>query len=97
MSPTLWINKTPFQKNRFFFFITISVAITAVAVFQLSSLAEGWFVLHEKAPLVIILELLPILFLLFLLFVTRKEFQERTVAEINHRGYLQPVLSRSSV
>ena len=81
MSPTLWINKTPFQKSRFFLFITISVVITVVAVFQLSTLADGWFVLHEKAPLVIILELLPILFLLFLLFVTRKEFQEKTTAD----------------
>ena len=83
MSPTLWINKTPFQKNRFFLFIAISVAITVVAVLQLSNLAEGWFVLHERAPLVIILELLPVLFLLFLLFVTRKEFQEKTVADHN--------------
>lgn len=83
MSPALWINKTPFQKSRFFLFMIISLAITAVAVYQLSNLADGWFVLHEKAPSVVVLESLPILLLAFLLFVTRKEFQEETTADQN--------------
>lgn len=80
MSPTLWINKTPFQKSRFVLFIAFTVAITIVAVYQLSTLAEGWLVLHEKAPLVIVLELMPVLLLAFIFFVTRKEFQEQTIA-----------------
>lgn len=83
MGPALWINKTPFQKNRFILFTLLSIAITIVAVYQLSNLAEGWYVLHEKAPLVIILELLPFLFILFVLFVTRKEFHDKTVADHN--------------
>ena len=81
MSPALWINKTPFQKSRFLLFLIFAIAISVAAVYQLSNLAEGWFVLHEKAPLVIILELLPFLFLLFILFITKKEFQEKTIAD----------------
>ena len=81
MSPALWINKTPFQKSRFFLFISVSVALTIAAVYQLSVMAEGWSVLHEKAPLVIILELSPLLLLLFVLFVTKKQFHERTLAD----------------
>jgi methyl-accepting chemotaxis protein len=83
MSPALWINKTPFQKSRFFLFLILSLAITIVAVYQLSNLADGWFLLHEKAPSVIVLELLPVLLLVFLLFVTRKEFQEKATADQN--------------
>ncbi|HMG88679.1 MAG TPA: GAF domain-containing protein [Chryseolinea sp.] len=83
MGPALWLNKTPFQKNRFFLFITVSIALTIAAVYQLSVLAEGWFVLHEKAPFVILLELLPILLILFLLFVTRNQFHEQTLADHN--------------
>jgi PAS domain-containing protein len=81
MRPALWINKTPFQKSRFFLFISVSIALTIAAVYQLSAMAEGWFVLHEKAPLVTILELLPILLLLFVLFVTKKQFHEKTLAD----------------
>ena len=81
MSPALWINKTPFQKSRFFLFISLSIALTIAAVYQLSAMVDGWFVLHEKAPLVVILELLPVLLLLFVLFVTKKQFHEKTLAD----------------
>jgi PAS domain-containing protein len=84
MRPVLWLNNTPLQKNRFFLFITFSTALTIAAVYQLSVLAEGWFVLHEKAPLVIFLELLPILLILFIVFVTSKQFHEQTLAD--HRA-----------
>jgi PAS domain-containing protein len=80
MGPVLWLNNTPFRKNQFFLFITFSIALTIAAVYQLSVLAEGWYVLHEKAPLTIFLELLPILLILFVLFTTRKEFHEQTLA-----------------
>jgi len=84
MSPALWLNKTPFQKSRFFLFIAVSIALTVAAVYQLSSLTQGWLVLHEKAPLVITLELLPVVPVLFLLFVTKKKFHEQTLEE--HRA-----------
>jgi PAS domain-containing protein len=84
MSPALWLNKTPFQKSRFILFITASLILAITAVYQLSKLAEGWLVLHEKAPFVVLLELLPIVLILFLLFVTRKQFHEQTLAD--HQG-----------
>jgi hypothetical protein len=84
MSPALWLNKTPFQKSRFFLFIAVSIVLTIAAVYQLSSLTEGWLVLHEKAPFVILLELSPVTLVLFLLFVTRKQFHEQTLEE--HRA-----------
>jgi PAS domain-containing protein len=96
MGPVLWLNNTPFQKNRFFLFITFSIVVTIAAVYQLSVLAEGWLVLHEKAPLVILLELLPILLILFMLFVTRKQFHEQTLAD-HHADKVQLIDSISAI
>src|SRR5688572_29834843 len=96
MGPVLWLNNTPFQKNRFFLLITFSIVVTIAAVYQLSVLAEGWLVLHEKAPLVILLELLPILLILFMLFVTRKQFHEQTLAD-HHADKVQLIDSISAI
>jgi len=80
MEPVLWLNKTPFHRSRFYFFISISIILTCIAIFQISQLTGGWLALHENAPFVVWLELLPVLPVVFLLFVTLKKFQEEASA-----------------
>jgi len=76
MDPVLLLNKTPFDRNRFYLFISVSVLLTCVALYQASRLGNGWIELHQKAPFITLLDLFPLLLILFLLFITRKKFRK---------------------
>ena len=80
MDPVLLLNKTPFDRNRFYLFISVSVLLTCVALYQASRLGNGWIELHQKAPFITLLDLFPLLLILFLLFITRKKFKEESDA-----------------
>jgi len=82
MEPVLWLNKTPFHRSRFYFFIFISTILTGIAIFQICQLTDGWLALHENAPFVVWLELLPIVPVVFLLFITIKKLQEDAAAGV---------------
>ncbi len=76
MSNIISINKTPFQRSRLYFFLGITILITFVVVYQLSLAMSGWVTLHEKAPSIIFVELMPVLLILFLFVITKRKFSE---------------------
>lgn len=84
MDHVLLLNKTSFDRKRFYLFVSVSVLLTCIALYQVSQLGNGWMELHQKAPFIILLELFPILLILFLLFITRKKFKGESDA--NHQG-----------
>ena len=94
MEHLLLLNKTPFSRSRFYLFISVSVFLTSVAVYQLSPLADGWADLHQKAPSIVWLELFPLLLVLFLLFITRRKFQETATA--SHQAAKDQLISNIS-
>lgn len=77
MKSVLFIRQTPFHRQRLIVFTILTTAISFFTVYQLTTL-HGWVELHQKAPLVIILELLPLVLIFFLFFSTDHRFQKQS-------------------
>src|SRR5690348_2089894 len=77
MENAFFVNKTPFIKGRLALALSVALLFSIVAVYQLSTQVSPWPTLHAKAPLVLLLELLPVWLVLFLLFATSKHFYDR--------------------
>lgn len=78
MQKTLYINRTPFHLTRVilaFILLTAGTVFSIMAFLQITD-AESWFNLHKKAPWIIFIEGLPILFIGFLFYTTSKKHQE---------------------
>lgn len=77
MKSVLFIRQTPFHRQRLIIFTVLAAIIAVFTVYQLSQL-HGWVALHEKAPLIVILELLPLMLIVFLFFTTDQRFQNES-------------------
>lgn len=78
MARAFFINKTPFHRVSFFISLTIALMISLLLTMQLSGAVGGWLALHQHAPLVIVVEILPVVLILFTYTITRKSFQKET-------------------
>jgi PAS domain-containing protein len=77
MKSVLFIRQTPFHRQRLIAFTILAAIVSVFTVYQLSQL-HGWIELHQKAPLIIILELLPLMLIIFLFFTTDQRFQKES-------------------
>jgi methyl-accepting chemotaxis protein len=82
MKSVLFIRQTPFHRVRLIAFIILATILAFVVVFQLSQL-HGWIGLHQAVPLVIIIELLPVMLILFLVVSTTRSAGQNPVAGDN--------------
>lgn len=69
MKPVLFIRQTPFLKVRLIAFIIIATIVATAIIIQLSQ-RDGWLKLHQDIPLVIVIELLPVILLGYLFTIT---------------------------
>lgn len=93
MKSVLFIRQTPFHRQRLIAFTVLATLLALFAVYQLSQL-HGWAELHQKAPLIILLELLPVLLFSFLIFSTSRKFHEDTKA--SHENSYQSLITSIS-
>jgi PAS domain S-box-containing protein len=93
MKSVLFIRQTPFHRQRLIVFTVLATLLALFAVYQLSQL-HGWAELHQKAPLIILLELLPVILFSFLIFSTSRKFHEDTKA--SHENSYQSLITSIS-
>src|SRR5688572_27026542 len=69
MNPVLFIRQTPFLRVRLIAFTVLATIVAIIIVIQLSQ-RDGWLKLHQDIPLVIVIELLPVVLLGYLFTIT---------------------------
>jgi PAS domain S-box-containing protein len=84
MKSVLFIKQTPFHKVRVIAFTVLATILTVATVFQLSQ-PHGWINLHQQVPLVVVVELLPIMLILFLVVSTTRAVQSNTAPDNNQQ------------
>jgi PAS domain-containing protein len=75
MKSVLFIRQTPFHRQRLIVFTALAAILSIFTVYQLTQL-HGWIELHQKVPLIILVELCPLMLIVFLFFTTDQRFQK---------------------
>jgi PAS domain S-box-containing protein len=96
MKKIIWINQSPFSLPRILIVFLLTSLIIIFLIAQLTGINEntGWKTIHQQAPLLFLVELLPIAFILFLWFVSsNRESEDKNLKKEKEKQELLHTIS----